>query len=95
MPGTAAGTVSRKQRIVASAIASGVAFPPSNFLPGYHHVRLEQEALVRTPLPEQLVEDRVQRTGRHFEAAFERVAPSISTSGSTIGTIPSSWHSAA
>ena len=34
MPGTAAGTVSRKHAIVASATSSARRLPPANFLPG-------------------------------------------------------------
>ena len=43
----------------------------------------------------QLGEDRVQRPRRDLEAVSIEWPPSISTSGSTIGTRPASWQSAA
>ena len=42
-----------------------------------------------------VVEHGVQRRGRDLEQRSSEWSPSISTSGSTIGTMPSSWHSAA
>ena len=61
MPGTAAGTVWRKQRIVASATSSGRALPPEYFLPGITMFGFSSMPSSSHALVVQLVEDRVQR----------------------------------
>jgi hypothetical protein len=59
---------------------------------GQHHVGLEDHRLERHPLGVQAGEHRAEHLFGDLAAARHRVSPSISTSGSTIGTSPASWR---
>ena len=73
MPGTAAGTVRRKQRTVASATCCGLACVRV-LLAGDHHVGLEQDRLERNAVARELGEHRAQRALGCGEAGLDRVA---------------------
>jgi hypothetical protein len=60
-----------------------------------HHVRLQQRPVEVDPLVVQLGVDRLERAPVALAAPAIECVPSISTSGSTIGTSPASWESAA
>ena len=87
MPGTAAGTCRFRQRTVASATCSGVACVGA-LLAGDHHVGLEDHAFEVDALPLAAARTPPQSTASVTSSQRSSVcAPSISTSGSTIGTM--------
>ena len=93
-PGTAAGTVRRAPARVCAATSAGS--PAALLLARHHHARLEQHVLERDAVAVQRVEDVVQHGFGHFGRSARWVwSPSISTSGSTMGTTPASWQIAA
>ncbi len=88
IPGTIAGTCRRKQSTVSSATCDDGRLRRA-LLPGDHHVRLEQHPLERDALPVELLEH--ERAACATVTSWQRsivLSASISTSGSTIGTMP-------
>ena len=93
MPGTLAGTWRRTHLNVASATSSTLA--RSEHAAGHDHVRLQQQAAEVDALVVQLREHALSIRPVARAAASSECVPLISISGSTIGTTPASWHSAA